>query len=95
MLTKRWIMRTMTLQRNLKEIVHIKYETNPLFYTILITIKINDIQRLQEILSSLIGFMIAAFDTTSSTLNFCLYCMVKYPDEMAKLQQEVDSVENV
>ena len=38
----------------------------------------------------MVGFLIAGFETTSSTLNLCLYMMTKHPDEMRKLQAEVD-----
>ena len=39
----------------------------------------------------MVGFLIAGFETTSNTINFCLYMMAKYPDELKKLQEEVDA----
>ena len=39
----------------------------------------------------MIGFLLAGFETTSSTLNYSLYMMVKHPDKAKKLQAEVDS----
>ena len=56
-------------------------------------IKINDF--VKEILSSLIGFLLAAFDTSSATLSFCLFCLLKYPNALEKLQEEVDLLESV
>lgn len=38
----------------------------------------------------MVGFLMAGFETTSSTLNLCLYMMAKHPDELKKLQAEVD-----
>lgn len=36
--------------------------------------------------------MAAGFDTTASTLNFCFYVLLTHPDELIKLQEEVDSL---
>jgi cytochrome P450 len=46
----------------------------------------------KEILTSLIGFMIAGYDTTSSTLSFCLHVLATHPEEIGKLQDEIDSL---
>ena len=50
---------------------------------------------IKEILASLIGALFAAFDTTSATLGFCIYCLLKNPEAMAKLQEEIDTLESV
>lgn len=39
----------------------------------------------------MIGFLLAGFESTSSTLNFSLYMMAKHPEELKKLQAEVDT----
>ena len=39
----------------------------------------------------MIGFLLAGFETTSSTLNMSFYMMARYPEEMKKLQAEVDA----
>ena len=39
----------------------------------------------------MVALMIAGFETTSSTLNMTFYMMAKYPEELKKLQAEVDS----
>lgn len=43
----------------------------------------------------LIAFLFAGFETTSVTFSLCVYYIAKYPEEMAKLQAEIDSVEEV
>jgi cytochrome P450 len=37
-------------------------------------------------------FLIAGFDTTSTALSYCFYCLSKYPKEMKRLQEEIDSM---
>ena len=39
----------------------------------------------------MVAFLIAGFETTNSTFNFCCYMMAKHPDELKKLQDEVDA----
>ena len=45
-----------------------------------------------EIIANLNGFMIAGYETTSSTLNYSFYVLAKYPDQLAKLQDELDTL---
>jgi cytochrome P450/NADPH-cytochrome P450 reductase len=44
-----------------------------------------------EITINLIQFLLGGLDTTSATLSFCLYALCKHPEEMRKLQEEIDS----
>lgn len=37
-------------------------------------------------------FFIAGFETSSSTLSFCLYELARNPDVQKKVQQEIDQV---
>lgn len=39
-------------------------------------------------------FFIAGFETTSSTLTYCLHELVKHPDVQEKLQEEIDIIAN-
>lgn len=59
--------------------------------------KINSLknQHTKEIISNVIGFIFAGFDTTASTLAFCFYVLINHPEEMAKLQEELDSMNTV
>ena len=45
---------------------------------------------LKEIQINLIVFMLAGYDTTSNTLTFCSYILATHPEEMVKLQEEID-----
>ena len=45
----------------------------------------------KEVNENLIDFLLAGFETTYTTLNYCFYALTKYPDEMVKLQDEIDS----
>lgn len=38
--------------------------------------------------------MLGGFDTTASSINFCFNALLAYPDELAKIQDEVDSLVN-
>jgi cytochrome P450 len=40
---------------------------------------------------NLIIFLFAGFETTSVTLSYCTYYLAKYPEEMAKIQEEIDA----
>ena len=40
---------------------------------------------------NLILFFVAGFETTYSTLDYCIYVLTNYPEEMKKLQDEIDS----
>jgi cytochrome P450 len=47
---------------------------------------------------NLLEFMLAGFKTTNMTLVFCVFALVCHPEEMTKLQEEIDSefsVDNV
>lgn len=46
----------------------------------------------ENITSQLITFLIAGHDTTSGTLSFSLYMLLKHPEAYQKVQQEVDQV---
>ena len=39
----------------------------------------------------MVAFLIAGFETTNSAFNFCCYMMAKHPEELKKLQDEVDA----
>ena len=45
-----------------------------------------------EIIANLNGFMIAGYETTSSSLNYSFYVLAKHPEQMVKLQDEVDAL---
>ena len=45
-----------------------------------------------EIIANLNGFMIAGYETTSATLNYCFYVLATHPDQLTKLQDELDSL---
>jgi cytochrome P450 / NADPH-cytochrome P450 reductase len=45
-----------------------------------------------NITSQLITFLIAGHETTSGTLSFAFYQLLKHPEEYKKVQQEVDEV---
>lgn len=44
---------------------------------------------------NLMMFLNGGFETTSVTLSIFAYVLAKYPEEMAKLQAEIDSIESV
>nr|QEV83812.1 cytochrome P450 [Brachionus rotundiformis] len=46
---------------------------------------------LEEIEFNLVGFLLAGFETTSSALNYSFFILANHPEEVAKLQQELDS----
>lgn len=35
-------------------------------------------------------FLLAGFETTASCLSYCMHILTQYPDEMRKLQDEID-----
>lgn len=41
---------------------------------------------------TLVTFMVAGFDTTSSVLSTLLYVLATYPNELEKLKKEIDTV---
>ncbi len=46
---------------------------------------------LKEVSNNLLGFFLAGYDTTLTALNYSLLMLIKYPDEMKKLQDEIDN----
>jgi len=40
---------------------------------------------------NLMQFFLAGFETTFTALNYCIYVLSKHPEEMQKLQDEIDS----
>nr|UOU03275.1 cytochrome P450 3045B1 [Brachionus rubens] len=44
----------------------------------------------EEIEFNLVGFLLAGFETTSSALNYSFFILANHPDEMKKLQDELD-----
>lgn len=40
-------------------------------------------------------FLAAGFETTSTTLSFCVDFLARYPEEQAKIQEEIDASEIV
>ena len=40
---------------------------------------------------NLVLFLLAGFETTSSSLSYCFYLLSQHPDIMEKLQEEIDS----
>ena len=47
---------------------------------------------LNEVKSNLIGFMLAGYETTSTTLSYCAYVLSKHPQEQQRLYDEISSV---
>ena len=43
---------------------------------------------------NLVLFMLAGYETTSTTLSYCTYVLAKYPEEQQKLFEEIASVYN-
>lgn len=48
--------------------------------------------KLGELAAQCFVFYVAGFETTSSTMSFCLYELAKNPDVLQKVQEEVDKV---
>ena len=46
----------------------------------------------KEVTNNLFVFLIAGFDTTATALSTAYYCLCKYPNEMKKIQDEIDSI---
>jgi hypothetical protein len=46
---------------------------------------------LKEIKINVILFLLAGFETTSTTLGNCIHVLTKHPEELKKLQEEIDS----
>ena len=49
---------------------------------------------IKEVTNNLFLFLAAGFDTTFSAMNNCFHTLTAHPDEMKKLQYEIDSVLN-
>ncbi|KAH7028748.1 cytochrome P450 [Microdochium trichocladiopsis] len=45
-----------------------------------------------SVIDNLITFLVAGHETTSATLQFTMYNLLKHPDKYHKLQEEIDSV---
>ena len=43
---------------------------------------------------NMILFMLAGYETTSTTLSYCTYILAKHPEEQQKLADEINSVFN-
>lgn len=50
---------------------------------------------IKEVIMNLILFLNAGFETTSVTLSTLAFILAKHPEEMKKLQVELDTLENV
>ena len=46
---------------------------------------------LEEIKLNLVGFLIAGFDTVSSAINYSMYVLATHPEQLTRLQEEVDA----
>ena len=44
----------------------------------------------QELEQNLILFMIAGYETTSTTLSYCMFVLARHPKEQQKLIEEID-----
>ena len=49
----------------------------------------------EEIKMNMILFMLAGYETTSTTLSYCTYVLAKHPEEQQKLYDEISSVFNI
>ena len=45
----------------------------------------------KELKMSLVQFLLAGYETTSTALSYCLFVLSTNPNEMAKLQEEIDA----
>ena len=39
----------------------------------------------------MVGFMVAGYDTTSNALSYAMHILTTHPDELVKLQDEIDA----
>ena len=46
---------------------------------------------LDEIKMNLVGLLIAGFDTISSAINYSMYVLATHPEQLTRLQEEVDA----
>lgn len=44
-----------------------------------------------EVKSNTIAFLLAGYETTATTLGYCMYVLATHPEELKKLQDEIDS----
>ena len=44
---------------------------------------------------NVLSFLFAGFDTTAGTLGFCMYILINHPEEMRKIQNELNSFDTV
>ncbi len=50
---------------------------------------------MNEIKSNLLLFMLAGYETSTFALSYCCYVLATHPDELAKLQDEIDETLNL
>lgn len=46
---------------------------------------------LLEVEQNLLGFLLAGYETTSSTLSYCLFVLATQPAELQRLREEIDA----
>ena len=49
----------------------------------------------EEIKMNMVLFMLAGYETTSTTLSYCTFVLAKHPEEQQKLYDEISSVFNI
>jgi cytochrome P450 len=45
----------------------------------------------EEVNGNLLAFLLAGYETTSTTLSYCFWVLATHPEELKKLQQEMDT----
>ena len=54
-------------------------------------VKIEKKMTKNEIIMNLLQFLLAGTETVSTTMSYCIDMLVRHPDEMVKLQNEIDA----